>query len=187
MTEESLHILGILGSLRRASYNRGLLHAAQEVAPPDVYVTLLELGDIPLYNEDVRVQDEPVSVQRLKEAIRQADAVLIVSPEYNYSVPGVLKNALDWVSRPPTTCPLGHKPMSIMGASSGRIATARGQQHLRQVLLSVEAYVLPKPEVMIGNAADHFDDQGNLTDAKLKELVREHLAALVDWTQRLRA
>lgn len=182
-----VRVLGIPGSLRRGSYNRGLLRAAQEVAPHGVRIELHELHDIPLYDEDVRQHGTPEPVARLNAAITAADAVLIATPEYNWSIPGVLKNAIDWVSRPPASSPLRRKPVAVIGASSGLSGTIRAQLALRQVLFSLECYVLPKPDLWVREAGQLFDHEGRLTDQETRQRLHELLVALVDWTQRLRA
>jgi chromate reductase len=187
MSDKAFTILGIAGSLRRESYNRALLGVAQRLAPPGVSVEPYErLGEIPLYDEDVRTaQPEPVS--DLKARIAGADALLIATPEYNYGIPGVLKNAIDWASRPPDTSPLRHKAVAIMGASTGLFGTVRSQLHLRQVFVFTESYVLGKPEVLVPRAADKFDGAGQLTDAATRDQLAKQLAALVEWARRLRA
>ncbi len=179
-------VLGIAGSLRRASYNRGLVRAAAAVAPPGTLVEPFDLAPIPLYDEDLRQRGEPEPVRRLKERIAAADAVLFATPEYNYSIAGVLKNAIDWASRPPATTPLLGKPVAVMGASSGGFGTTRAQLALRQVFVYVGSLCLPKPELMVSKAAEKFDADGNLTDPSTREGVRALLTALVDWSWRLK-
>lgn len=185
MTTPTLRILGIPGSLRRQSYNRGLLLAAQELAPPGVTIELYELHDLPLYNQDLEEAGPPESVLQFKRAIAEADALLIATPEYNWSVPGPLKNAIDWASRPPATSPLRRKPVAIMGATTGLFGTVRGQLALRQVFLSTESYVLPKPDVLVRDAASLFRD-GRLVDEPTRQMIRQLLEALVAWTLRFR-
>jgi chromate reductase len=184
-TEKPLQFLGISGSLRKKSYNTAALRAALQLLPPDVTMEIFDLADIPLYNDDVREQGYPAPVERMRGKLAAADAVLIVTPEYNYSVPGVLKNAIDWASRPPSQ-PFDGKPVAIMGASPGVIGTARAQYHLRQSFVFLNACVLNKPEVMIGSAATRFDADGNLTDAPTRDFIKALLAALADQTRRLR-
>ena len=179
-----MRVLGIAGSLRKASFNRALLRAAQELAPKDMEITAFDIAPIPSYNEDVEKQGDPAPVAALKEAIRAADALLIVSPEYNYGIPGVLKNAIDWASRPPGKSPLNGKPAAIMGASQGTGGTIRMQLALRQAFLFTETHVLPKPEVYVARAQDKFDGEGRLTDEKTREFVGKLLAALVPWAQK---
>ncbi len=176
-----IEVVGISGSLRGSSYNTLLLRAAMELAPEGMRIKPASI-DLPLYNEDLREHGYPEPVIQLRSQIAKADAVLIVTPEYNYSVPGVLKNAIDWVSRPPDQ-PFNMKPVAIMGASPGRIGTARAQYHLRQVFVCLNAAVLNKPEVMVGGVADMFNDRGQLTDTATRDHVGKllvALAALVD-------
>jgi chromate reductase, NAD(P)H dehydrogenase (quinone) len=179
-----IRILGIAGSLRRESYNRSALRAATELAPEGAILDIFELDGIPGFNQDDE-QNPPAKVVELKRRIREADAVLIVTPEYNYSVPGVLKNAIDWASRPYGDSAWNGKPAAIMGASIGTVGTARAQYHLRQMMVFLNMFPLNQPEVMIGNAADRFDAQGNLTDDTTKDYIRKLLQNLVDWTHRL--
>ena len=182
--ENKIKILGIAGSLREGSYNRGVLRAAGELVPEGVE---LEIFDIAGFPEFVQGQDEnpPAKVADFKRKIREADAILFCSPEYNYSVPGVLKNAIDWASRPYGDSAWDGKPAAIMGASSGVIGTARMQYHLRQIMVFLNMYPLNTPEVMIGKAAEKFDADGNLTDDKTKEYIKRMLQSLVDWTRKL--
>jgi len=183
---KAINILGIAGSLRRQSYNRSALRAAQQLAPEGVTLNIFELDGIPGFNEDDE-KNPPAKVVELKKQIRAADALLIVTPEYNYSVPGVLKNAIDWASRPYGDSAWSGKPAAIMGASIGTIGTARAQYHLRQIFVFLNIFPINQPEVMIGNAAERFDPQGNLTDEKTKEYIRELLQSLAEWTNKLSA
>ena len=180
-----VHILGIAGSLRRNSYNRAALRAAQQLAPKDAVLDIFELDGIPVFSQDEEKQP-PERVVEFKRRIRAADAILLVTPEYNYSIPGVLKNAIDWASRPYGDNVWKEKPVAIMGASSGRLGTARAQYHLRQVFVFLKMHAINEPEVMIANAADQFDEQANLKDEAAKKLIRELLANLVSWTRRLK-
>ena len=182
---QPIRILGISGSLRRASYNRAALRAAMRLVPEGVTLDIFELDGIPGFNQD-QEGNPPARVVELKERIRQADAILIVTPEYNYSVPGVLKNAIDWASRPYGDSAWDGKPAAIMGASVGTIGTARAQYHLRQIFVFLNMFPINQPEVMIGNAHERFDAQGDLTDETTKNFIRQLLQNLVDWTQRLR-
>src|SRR5690606_14643975 len=141
-----IHVLGISGSLRQHSYNTAALRAAMALAPAGMRIEAADIATIPLYNEDVRDQGWPAPVERLREQVRAADALLFVTPEYNYSVPGVLKNAIDWVSRPPEQ-PFAGKPAAVMGASPGRLGTARAQYHLRQSMVFLDVRLLNRPEV----------------------------------------
>lgn len=174
-------VLGISGSLRRGSLNTAALRAAQEPVPDGMEITITDIAQIPVYNEDLRAEQVPTAVQTLADAIAQADAVLIATPEYNYSIPGGLKNALNWVSRVPKQ-PFANKPVAIMGVSPGAIGTARAQYHLRQVFVFLDAKVLNKPEIMIGGALERFDDQGRLHDQKTRDFIGSQLAALRTWT-----
>ena len=181
---KTVRILGIAGSLRRESYNRGALRAAQQLIPEGATLDVFELDGIPGFNQD-QEQNPPEKVAELKRRIVEADAILFVTPEYNYSVPGVLKNAIDWASRPYGESAWNGKPAAIMGASIGGIATARAQYHLRQIMVFLNMFPLNQPEVMIGNAAERFDAQGNLTDDTTKEYIRKLLENLVEWTRRI--
>ena len=179
-----VRILGIAGSLRRESFNRAALRAAAGLAPAGAAVDILELDGIPGFNEDEERQPPPKVVE-LKRRVREADAVLIVTPEYNYSVSGVLKNAIDWASRPYGDSAWSGKPAAIMGASIGAVGTARAQYHLRQTFVFLNMFPLNQPEVMIGNAATRFDAAGNLTDEATRDRIRRLLESLVTWTRRL--
>jgi chromate reductase len=181
---QRIRILGIQGSLRRQSYNRAALRAAIELVPQETALHIFELDGIPGFNQDEE-QNPPPKVIELKRRIREADAILIVTPEYNYSIPGVLKNAIDWASRPYGDSAWNGKPVAIMGASIGTIGTARAQYHLRQVFVFLNMFPINQPEVMISNAAERFDAQGNLTDEKTRNLIRQLLQSLADWTRRL--
>ncbi|MDQ3637486.1 MAG: NAD(P)H-dependent oxidoreductase [Actinomycetota bacterium] len=178
-------ILGLAGSLRRASLHRGLVRAARELAPEGVTVEPYErLGEIPFFNQDVEDEGDPEPVRNLKEKIREADAVLIATPEYDYAIPGALTTALDWALRSPS--PLRHKPVGIVGASPGGAGTARGQMVLRQILLHAPAYVVPEPQMLIPYSREKFDvETGDLTDEQTRERIRRFLDALVEWTERL--
>jgi chromate reductase, NAD(P)H dehydrogenase (quinone) len=176
-----IEILGLAGSLRRASYNRGALRAAQKLVPENASIEIFELDDIPPFNQDLE-NSLPSAVADLKEKVRSANAILFVTPEYNYSVPGVLKNAVDWASRPYGDNAWDGKPVAIMGASVGTTGTARAQYHLRQMFVFLNMYALNRPEVMISNAAEKFGQEGNLVDEVTKEKIRELVKALMSWT-----
>lgn len=176
-------LFGIAGSLRAGSYNLALLRAAGEILPPGVSLEIGRIDDIPLYNADVQSQGDPASVARLKKQIEEADAFLIATPEYNYSIPGVLKNALDWASRPPKTCCLRRKPIGIMGCSSGESGTIRGQLALRQMFVFTDSYVMLQPELRVPKAGERFDQDGKLVDTDLRERLGLFLFALMDWTR----
>ena len=183
---DSVKLLGFAGSLRKGSYNRALLHAAIEAAPPEVSVMTTEIGDIPLYNTDLDTDSPPNPVRRFKEQIASADGLLIATPEYNYSIPGGLKNALDWASRPAASSVLKGKPIGIMGASGGRFGTVRAQLALRQVFLFTESHVMLKPEMLLPNATQYFDDDGTLDDDDTRERLVRYMSALANWTRRMR-
>jgi len=185
MAEERVRVLAIAGSLRRGSYNRGLVRAAKELAPEGMEIESFDLSPIPLYNGDVEKEGFPASVQELRERIRAGDAVLIATPEYNYSVPGVLKNAIDWASRPPDQ-PFRDKAVAIVGATPGGFGTTRAQHHLRQSFVFLDARVLSRPEVLIPGAAERFDSDGRLVDEKTRNFLGGLLVALGAWTRRLR-
>ena len=176
---QPIRILGIAGSLRRKSYNRAALRAAQQLAPEDAVIDIFELDGIPVFSEDDERQP-PVKIVELKKRIREADAILFVTPEYNYSIPGGLKNAIDWASRPYGDSAWTDKPAAIMGASVGTLGTARAQYHLRQVFVFLNVHAINQPEVMIANAAQNFDAEGNLTNESTKNLIRQLLTNLVD-------
>jgi chromate reductase len=177
---EQITVLGVAGSLRQKSYNRAALRAAIELAPAGMTIETFDLAPIQPYNEDVKQQGFPPPEQELRERIRAADAVLIVTPEYNRGVSGVLKNAIDWVSRPPDQ-PFNGKPTAIFGASPGMIGTAVAQYELRRYLGVLNALVVNTPSVMIGQAAQKFDDEGRLTDQPTREILGQLLVALAEW------
>jgi chromate reductase len=181
---DKITILGIAGSLRKASYNRAALRAAQQLAPEGAEVEIFDLEGIPAFSQDAE-GEPPAKVTELKEKVRAADAILFVTPEYNYSIPGVLKNAIDWASRPYGDSAWEDKPVAVMGASVGIFGTARAQYHLRQVFVFLNMHAVNRPEVMIGNAAERFDEQGNLTDETTKKLIGQLLKNLAAWTRQL--
>jgi chromate reductase len=171
-------ILGVVGSLRKDSYNHAALKAAQTLVPEGVILELIEIQGIPVYDQD-NENTLPASVIEFKRRILAADAILFATPEYNYSVPGGLKNAIDWASRPYGENAWTGKPAAIMGASVGGFGTARAQYHLRQILVALNMPVVNQPEVMIGNAAQKFDQNGQLIDEMTKEFIQKLLLALV--------
>jgi chromate reductase len=173
-----MKVLGIAGSHRSGSYNRKLLRAALEVAPIGIEIEEFDIRELPFYDGDVEAAGDPASVTAFKEAIRDADALLIATPEYNRGIPGVLKNAVDWASRPPFASPLTGKPVAIMGASTGRGGTARAQEQLRSALEHSRARVLEQPEVLVPEAYMAFDGEGRLVDQTAREDLSELLAAL---------
>ncbi len=183
-----VNVLGIGGSLRKNSYNRALLRAAQELAPDEMEIRIFDndtLAAIPLFNEDVRQQGEPEAVQILKQEISRSDALMFAMPEYNYSISGVLKNAIDWASRPANNSPLDGKPVALMGASTGMSGTIRAQMHFRQVCAFTNMFPLNKPVVTVANASIKFDPEGRLVDKDAREFVRQLTQALLEWTRRL--
>jgi chromate reductase len=182
---EPIHVLGIAGSLRTHSHNAGLLRAAAEMLPEGMTLEIFDLAPIPLYNADLEGPDAPEGVRAFKARIAAADALLIATPEYNYSIPGVLKNAIDWASRPPKESPLNGKPLALMGAG-GRFGTTRAQLHLRQIAVFTNMLPLSKPEVMIQRSWEKFDAQGQLTDPDSRAEVRALLEALLAWTRLLK-
>ena len=190
MTEAaSLHVLGIAGSLRRVAYNRMALRAAQGLAPPGMAIEEYpaeQLREIPPYDDDVRLQGFPPPAAELRERIKAADGLLLVTPEYNYSVPGVLKNAIDWLSRLPQQ-PFAGKPIAIQSASMGVLGGARAQYQLRQCFVFLDAKLLNRPEVFIGQAPQKFAADGTLTDEPTAAIIREMLTAFAAWILRLRA
>ena len=181
-----LTFLGIAGSLRRASYNKGLIRAAVDLAPAGVQVIPYDLADIPLYNADVEADGDPAPVAQFKRAIADADGLLIATPEYNHCVPGVLKNAIDWASRPARSSVLSGKPVAIMGASTSQGGTARAQAHLRDGLAYTNGFVLPLPEVLVTRAAERFDGDNELVDHETREAIRDLLKSFASWTTRIR-
>jgi chromate reductase, NAD(P)H dehydrogenase (quinone) len=183
---DGISVMGFAGSLRQGSYNKAALRAAIELAPPGMIIETFDLAPIQPYNEDVKQQGFPPPEQEFREKIRAADALLIVTPEYNRGAPGVLKNAIDWASRPPDQ-PFNGKPTAIFGASPGMIGTAVAQYDLRRCLGVLNALVMNTPSVMIGQAAQKFDAQGRLTDQPTRDVISQLLVALVEWTRRCRA
>ena len=178
-------VLGISGSLRTASFNTGLLRAAQEVAPQGMEVTIFDIKDLPFYNGDIEAGGDPAPVIALKSAIRDADAVLFATPEYNWGTSGALKNAIDWASRDREEGSLMGKPATIMGAG-GRAGTARAQGQLLETLAETGAVVMVKPGVLIqAFAPQTFDSEGNLIDDHTKELLRRHLDDFAKWILQL--
>ena len=177
-------ILGIPGSLRRGSFNRMALDAARALVPAGATLEIFGLEDIPSFNQDLEKQP-PARVVELKARVRAADAIFFATPEYNYSMPGVLKNAIDWVSRPYGDNAWQGKPVAVMGASIGMLGSARVQYHLRQSFVFLNMYPVNQPEVMIANASQRFNERGELTDETSRELIRKLLAELVAWTKRL--
>lgn len=182
---EKLRILGISGSLRKDSFNTAALRAAIELCPDEAGIEICEIGHLPLFDQDFE-RDLPAAVKEFKENVAAADAILFATPEYNYSVPGCLKNAIDCGSRPYGHSAWDGKPAAIMGASPGAIATARAQYDLRKMMVFLNMFPINKPEVMIGNCSNKFDAEGNLTDEATRDIIRQMLEALIAWTKRLK-
>jgi chromate reductase len=180
-----IRVAALCGSLRKASYNRMALHAAMQLAPEGVSIEEAEIGLLPLYNADLHPAGLPAVVQQLCDRIAAADALLFVTPEYNYSIPAPLKNAIDWASRAAPQ-PFAGKPAAMMGASIGLLGTVRAQLHLRHSMVFLNMLPINKPEVMIAQAASKFDGAGKLTDEIARGLIRDLLTALAAWTRRLR-
>ena len=180
----TLSVLGLSGSLREKSLNTALLREAIRLAPAGMAITIAPIRDIPLYDGDLEARGIPEAVTALREAVRDADALLIATPEYNFSIPGVLKNVIDWLSRPPFEKALAGKPLAIVGAG-GRLGSARAQYHLRQVCGCLSMLPVPRPEIFVLNAWEKFDEHGRLTDAAVGKQVSELLVALADWTRLL--
>ncbi|MGK9231576.1 NAD(P)H-dependent oxidoreductase [Inquilinus limosus] len=181
-----MHILGLSGSLRRASLNTALLRAAAELLPADATLEIRPLNDLPFFDEDVEAQGFPPSVQDLHAKIAAADALLLAVPEYNYSIAPALKNAIDWASRPYGASVLVGKPVAILGASAG-MGTVRAQLHLRDVAITTGLHVLNQPEIFVGRAAEKFDEALRLTDEPTRAILARMLQRLVPWTRAIQA
>jgi chromate reductase len=182
---KAFRILALAGSLRQGSYNRGLLRAAGELAPDWVKVQFFDIGTLPFFNEDLEAPTDPEVVRQFKEAIRNANAILIATPEYNGAVPGVLANAIDWASRPTGRSVLRNKPVAVMGAVLGRSGSANAQAALRGVLSRVGAVVVPDPQVLVPHASRLFDEQVNLRDDDTREEIRQLVEAVANWCRRV--
>ncbi len=183
----AIRVAGIPGSLREASLNKGLLRAAVELAPSGMEIDIYtRLGDIPPYNDDVFTKGDPEPVAHMKKFLGGADALLIVTPEYNYGVPGVLKNAIDWASRPSGQCVLNRKPAALMGCSPGLGGTIRAQHALRQSFVFTETHVMSQPEIKIPSAARLFDASSQLTDENTRQHVKKCLEAFAAWIGRFK-
>jgi chromate reductase, NAD(P)H dehydrogenase (quinone) len=179
-------IVGIAGSLRRGSFNRALLRTAQELAPERLKIDIYEIRDLPLYNQDIEDQTVPQPVDSLRQALREADGLLIATPEYNHGVPGVLKNAIDWLSRPPRGSALNGKPAALMGASPGMTGTARSQSQLRQSFVFTNTPAMLQPEVLVSGAREKFDANGRLTDEPTRKFLAQFLDQFAAWIPRFR-
>lgn len=175
-----MNILAISGSLRKASINTALLKAAQSAAPAGMSIEIARINQIPLYDGDIDGAQKPPAVIDLSDRISSADGVLIATPEYNFSVPGVLKNAIDWISRVESQ-PFAGKPLGIIGASPGNLGTARAQYHLRQVFIYLDPRVMNRPELFVSNAVSKFDADGGLTDEETRKFLAAYLSAFKNW------
>jgi len=180
-------IVAFAGSLRRGSFNRALIHAAEELAPDGMTIEPIEIGGLPFYNADVEAEGDPPGVAAFKAALAQADGILIATPEYNDGIPAVLTNAIDWGSRLPGRSPLMGKPVALMGASPSQIGTARAQLHLRQLLSHVQARVLPPPELLVARAHERFDAGLRLKDEGTRKVLGDLLVRFSRWIARERA
>jgi len=181
---QEIEILAFAGSLRKGSYNKAVLRAAQDLAPDALHITTFDLQGIPLFNADVEAQGDPERVTEFKQAIREADGLLIATPEYNHGVPAVTKNAVDWASRPAKNAPLNEKPVGILGASPGMTGSARGQSQLRQAFEFTNSYCMPQPEILVYRVHEKFDDDGNLTDDATRKYLGKYLDSLYDWVNK---
>ncbi len=182
-----IQVLAIVGSLRKGSYNRMLLNAAIEVAPPGMSFEIAEIGDFPPYNQDVEDAGAPAPVARFKDQIRSADGLLIATPEYNYSMPGMLKNAIDWASRPPKDNPFNGKPCGVMSASTGMGGGAKAQYHFRQSCVFVNMFPMNKPEIVIIRAQEKFNSDGKLTDEPTIKILTTFMSEFAKWCERFRS
>jgi chromate reductase len=180
-----LKILGVCGSLRKSSLNMATLRACNDLMPSGMSMKIAQIGDLPMYNQDVFDAGIPEPVKRFDAELRAADGVLIASPEYNFSVPPVLKNAIDWVSKLPKQ-PWQDKPVAVVSASQGPLGGARVQYDLRRILGQLWGHVLPRPEIFIGVAQNKFDAQGKLTDETTRKFLADLLAGLKTWTERMK-
>lgn len=187
MTEQSVNVAAFAGSLREGSFNKALLRAAVEVAPAAMSIEILDLAGVPLYDADVEAGGDPAAVGEIKRAIGAADGLLIATPEYNYGVAGVTKNAVDWLSRPPGESVLTGLPVGVMGATPGMWGTARAQMMLRQSFVFTDSPCMLRPEILVARAREKFDDEGRLTDEKTRGFLGDYLEAFADFIQGHRA
>ena len=178
-------ILGFAGSLRKNSYNKAVLHATAELVPKDAKLEIFDLEGIPPFNQDIETK-MPEKVKEFKTKIKAADAILIATPEYNYSIPGVLKNAIDWASRPYGENSFEGKPVAVMSASAGMLGGARAQYHLRQTFVFLNMYPINRPEVIVTFASQKIDEKGRVTDDKTRKLIGELLENLIAWSIRIK-
>jgi chromate reductase len=180
-----LKILGLCGSLRKGSYNRMLLNLASEVAPSDVAVTEFDMREIPFFDGDEFAKGYPASAQAFREAVRAADGVVIVTPEYNFAMSAVLKNAIDWASRG-NDQPFANKPVTVLSATMGPLGGARVQYEVRRIMQLMQVFFMPRPETFVGVAQNKFDAEGKCTDEATRKFVTEHMAAYRDWVLRIK-
>jgi chromate reductase len=183
----SLHVLAFAGSLRQDSYNRALLRASKELSPDGLTIEIFDLDDIPLFNADIDTDaDRPRAVVAFKEAIGEADGLLIATPEYNHGVTGVLKNAIDWASRPGHRSVLRGQPVGMIGASAGAMGTSRAQEQLKPILESTLSYLMPHPGFLVSRAGDKLDEEGRLTHEATRDFLQDYLSSLEQWIRRFR-
>lgn len=181
-----LRILGISGSGRKRSYNTALLETAKELAPSNMVLEIYDVSDFPLYNQDLESR-MPEQVKEFKRKIRDADAILIATPEHNYTITAVLKNAIEWGNRPPNDASWNEKPAAIMSASSGPRGGARAQLHLRQIMVDLNMHPINRPLLLVANADEKFDANMKLTDPQIRETLRNLLIRLEEWTSRIQS
>jgi chromate reductase len=184
-TQASIRVLGICGSLRQKSFNLSALRTAGELMPAPMKLEITSIGDLPLYNFDVQEKGFPASVQRLRDEIAAADALLFASPEYNWTIGAPLKNAIDWMSRF-TPVPFVNKPAAVLSATTGPLGGARGQYDLRRSLDGLSVQWLKKPEIFIGMAAGKFSPEGKLTDEATRKIMSDQMTAFADWIGRVK-
>jgi len=177
MIDSTLHVLAISGSLRKGSYNTALLRAAADIAPQSMKIDILPLGDLPLFDADVETAGNPKPVQLFRNAVADADALLLATPEYNWSTSGALKNAIDWASRGGSAAPLNSKPTAILGAG-GRFGTLRAQMHLREILGHNQVRLVANPQVLVSAASEKFDTDGDLVHERTVDQIRRLLVSL---------
>ncbi len=182
---DKISILGFAGSLRRGSFNKAILQAAGEMVPKGMEIEIFDLEGISPFNQDME-KEPPIKIKEFKTKIRAADGILIATPEYNYSVPGVLKNAIDWASRPYGDNAFQDKPVGVMGASIGMLGTARAQYHLRQSFVFLNMIPMNQPEVMVAFAEEKVDSNGRLTDLPTREIIKQFLEALDNWVRKFK-
>ena len=182
---DPLDVRVMIGSLRKASYNRQVFDNSHDLVPESMTLTEIPIWELPLYSQDIQESPTPV-IERFWGSVREADAILFISPEYNYSVPGVLKNAIDWASRPPSSAPIVGKPAGVLGASNGRSGTMRMQLHMRSILPCLNIAVMPRPEVFIVSAADVIDKDGKLHDERVRGHLVRFYASFEHWIRKIK-